>query len=320
MLAADEGIVRQKKRRKKADEGELSIAVCQRALRLPLGNAVNDVSPMEVDRVRVLKRCLRAHVLLMLMVWMMATLAVCCTMHADVCVHCPRPSYVCPLDIYIMAIIPSPLPHPTDTTLTQDPPPKVSGNLSNLKIYGLSRNQRVTFIKTLMRFGAQRDASGMFHWPSGLEHLTPKVVEAMHAYGRKVRGAWCLPWGAWCLTWGAWCLASGAWCLTWVVMSNMCGRCLCDWVRLAVQTHCTTGCYPMHSRRIALHVKCCHAHAHACTPQVMDMLMAEGLDPHSAVLDRNVPRKEVLFDHTTEVWASLGSCFDCLEACDARGA
>lgn len=68
----------------------------------------------------------------------------------------------------------------------QEPPPKVSGSMHNPKIYGLSRNQRAVFIKTLMRFGAQRDASGAFAWPSGLEHLTPKTVEAMHAYRRKV--------------------------------------------------------------------------------------------------------------------------------------
>ena len=65
-------------------------------------------------------------------------------------------------------------------------PPKVSGTVGNLKIYGLSRNKRSVFVKTLMRFGAQRDDSGAFAWLSGLEHLTPKAVEAMQAYGRKV--------------------------------------------------------------------------------------------------------------------------------------
>lgn len=73
-----------------------------------------------------------------------------------------------------------------------DDPPKVSGNVANPKIYGLSRNQRVVFLKALMRYGAQRDPTGAFDWPSGTEHITPKVLEAMHAYGRKVRGMRCL--------------------------------------------------------------------------------------------------------------------------------
>lgn len=35
--------------------------------------------------------------------------------------------------------------------------------------------------------------------------------------------------------------------------------------------------------------------------QVMDMLLAEGLDTNDTMFEQNIPRKEVLFEHTLEV-------------------